>query len=205
MIRVLCFAGALAGGVSLSQFPEFSQQYLQRLGGQVDALTIVAKDFDASALESGLGREEALQQLTGTQFSEDHQADMRRTFARQARLSENLAILRAASPMERLTMPHRMADTEVLHEVWADFAPAVPVTAAGAVAAGTGLLGGWAMMAAFLGMMMLPFRKRQTRTKPEPKKRAEPAVRQEPSVVHSGPTLVATPPSHVPRLMGAER
>lgn len=36
--RVLALAGGLSGAVGLSQFPEFSQQYLQRLAGQVDAL-----------------------------------------------------------------------------------------------------------------------------------------------------------------------
>ena len=40
MIRTLTLAGALAGAVSLSQFPEFSQQYLQRLSGAVDELLL---------------------------------------------------------------------------------------------------------------------------------------------------------------------
>ncbi|NRB05388.1 MAG: DUF2937 family protein, partial [Rhodobacteraceae bacterium] len=44
--RAIALAGGLAGGLSLSQFPEFSQQYLQRLGGAVDALAVVVTDFD---------------------------------------------------------------------------------------------------------------------------------------------------------------
>ncbi|MBU0778826.1 MAG: DUF2937 family protein, partial [Alphaproteobacteria bacterium] len=35
MIRALALIGGLAGGAALSQYPEFSQQYLQRLAGQV--------------------------------------------------------------------------------------------------------------------------------------------------------------------------
>ncbi|MCK4862479.1 MAG: DUF2937 family protein, partial [Rhodobacteraceae bacterium] len=33
--------GAVALGVSMSQFPEFTQQYQQRLGGAVDELRII--------------------------------------------------------------------------------------------------------------------------------------------------------------------
>ncbi|MEM9851772.1 MAG: DUF2937 family protein, partial [Pseudomonadota bacterium] len=48
----------LAGGCAMlcatSQFPEFSQQYVQRLGGAVDELRRVAADFDASARAAGL-------------------------------------------------------------------------------------------------------------------------------------------------------
>ena len=39
----------LVFAVALSQFPAFSDQYVQRLGGQVDALAQVAADFDRSA------------------------------------------------------------------------------------------------------------------------------------------------------------
>ena len=36
ILRVLAVAAGLAGAGTLSQFPEFSQQYVQRLGGAVD-------------------------------------------------------------------------------------------------------------------------------------------------------------------------
>ena len=53
MIRTLTLAGALAGAVSLSQFPEFSQQYLQRLSGAVDELRGLVLAFDATAGAAG--------------------------------------------------------------------------------------------------------------------------------------------------------
>jgi len=34
LLRAVTFAGGLAGAVGLSQFPEFSQQYTQRLAGR---------------------------------------------------------------------------------------------------------------------------------------------------------------------------
>lgn len=161
MLRVLTIAGGLAGAAGLSQYPEFSQQYTQRLAGQVDALSEVVADFEASALRSGLTRTQAFEQMVGTQFLEDRQADMRRTFTRHAALSDNLEQLRAASAMQRLTMPQRLMDSETLQKTWTDFAPAVPLSASGAVAAGAGFVGGWAVLAALLALLAWPFRRKR--------------------------------------------
>ena len=51
-------AGGIAGAVALSQFPEFSQQYLQRLSGAVDELKAITVAFDLSARVAGLSRED---------------------------------------------------------------------------------------------------------------------------------------------------
>lgn len=161
MRGILSLLGAMAGAAGLSQFPEFSQQYLQRLAGQVDALTVVAADFDRSAMKNGLTRDQALDQMTGTPFLSDRQADLRRTFLRQAVLSDNLAQLRAASPFERMAMPQRLADPETLQATWADFRPAVPVTVDGALSAGVGGVAGWGVMAGLLSLLLWPFRRRR--------------------------------------------
>lgn len=150
MLRVLTIAGGLAGAAGLSQYPKFSQQYTQRLAGQVDALSEVVADFEASALRSGLTRTQAFEQMVGTQFLEDRQADMRRTFTRHA-----------ASAMQRLTMPQRLMDSETLQKTWTDFAPAVPLSASGAVAAGAGFVGGWAALAAIFALLAWPFRRKR--------------------------------------------
>ncbi len=202
MIRALCLVGGLAGAAGLSQFPEFSQQYVQRLAGQVDALTVVVKEFDASALAEGMGREEALQDLSGSDFQLRHQADMRAMFARHARLADNLTVLQAASPLQRLILPHRMADGPTVQEVWSDFTPAVPVSTAGAAAAGAGFVGGWATLAALLGALAMPFRRRKTVAKAAPK-RHEPGLRLDPPLAR--PTLVAQTPDSRPRLAGVQR
>lgn len=172
MRRIIALAGGIAGAALLSQYPAFTQQYLQRLAGQVDALTVVAKDFDASAMAAGLGREEALAQMTDTTFLNARQADMRRTFARHVRLADNLQALRDATPMERIAMPQRMVDPATLSATWGDFEPALPLSAPGAVTAGGGFVAGWAMIAAVLALLTAPFR-RQTNAP----RRAEPALR----------------------------
>ncbi|MCK0096320.1 DUF2937 family protein [Yoonia sp. F2084L] len=202
MIRALCLIGGLTGAAGLSQFPEFSQQYLQRLAGQVDELTRQVVEFDQTALAEGLGREEMLQAMAETPVVAAQEAMWRRTFARHARLSENLMVLRDATPMQRLTLPHRMADPATVQAVWADFTPAMPLSAAGATSAGAGFLGGWAGFAAFLALLTLPFRRAKTQ-RPEPTKRRQPVVKMDPPVAR--PALVATTPSHLPKLAGVQR
>ena len=160
MLRILAMIGGVSGAAGLSQFPEFSQQYLQRLAGKVDALTAVVADFDASADENGLSRDAALAELSGTPFLEDRQNDLRRSFADHARLSSDLAQLRAASPLQRLTMPQRLDDLETLQAAWADFRPAIPATLDGAVTAGIGYISGWGLVAGLLSLLAWPFRRR---------------------------------------------
>lgn len=159
MLRILALAGGIAGGAGLSQFPEFSQQYLQRLAGQVDALHSVVADFDRSAARNLLTRAQALEQMTGTAFLDDRRADLAATFARHDRLAANLAELRAASPLRRMTMPQRLADPETLAATWADFRPAVPVTPDGLIAAGIGLGLGWLAVWGVMGALAWPFRR----------------------------------------------
>ena len=117
--------------------------------------------FDATATTHGLTREAALGQMAGTPVLADQQQDQRAVFARQARLAENLATLRAASPLERLTMPQRFGDTDTLRATYADFRPAIPATADGAITAGIGYVGGWAGVALIWKVLAMPFRRRR--------------------------------------------
>lgn len=159
MARFLTLVGGLAGAAALSQFPEFSQQYLQRLAGQADALAAVMTTFDNSAAKAGLTREAALAELSGTTFRDAHQADMRDTILRAERIGRDLAFLRAAGPLERLVLPHRFRDTETLAATWADFRPAMPVTPEGAASGGIGFALGWALVSFLLGLLLAPFRR----------------------------------------------
>ncbi len=162
MWRLVAILGGVSGAVALSQFPEFSQQYLQRLAGKVDALSVVVADFDASAANNGMNREAALAQMTGSQFDIDHQADLRGTFAQAALLTSNLATLRSASPLARLTMPQRLADPDTLQATWADFKPAIPTTPDGAMTAGIGYVAGWGVAGLLARLVARPFRRRRS-------------------------------------------
>ena len=51
MRRMLATIGGLGLAVTMSQFPEYAQQYTQRLGGAVDELRVVTEDFDRAENE----------------------------------------------------------------------------------------------------------------------------------------------------------
>ena len=199
MIRTLALAGGIAGAAVCSQYPEFAQQYLQRLAGQVDALEIVVTDFEASAMRAGLTRGQALGELTGTPFLADRQADMRRTFRRYAVLSDNLATLRAASPLDRIAMPQRLADPATFAATWTDYRPAMPVTAAGIVTGGVGFALGWAAIRALWALLKRPFRRRAGPAAPRRATANRQPARVEPIVLRDAPV------SPVPRLSGVRR
>lgn len=157
----LALAGGIAGAVALSQFPEFSQQYLQRLAGQVDALTRVEADFDRTATQAGYTRDQALAELSGAGFIGAQGDMMRTTFARLDGLSADLAALRGAGVVQRLTMPHHLADPELLQATWGDFKPAVPVTVDGAISAALGYGLGWGLVVLLLGLPRRLFARRK--------------------------------------------
>ncbi|MEL7090757.1 MAG: DUF2937 family protein [Pseudomonadota bacterium] len=151
-------AGLACGGIG-AQFPEFSQQYVQRLGGAVDALGEVVADFDASAAAEGLSREEALAQMTGSAFVARRRADMERTFMRYDRLSADLVALEGAGSFTRASMALRMTDRDVARAAWGAFQPAVPLNFAGAMFAGTGFLAGLIAAGAALRLAAWPWRR----------------------------------------------
>ena len=162
MRGALRLAFAAIAAASLSQFPALSDQYVQRLGGQVDALARVADDFDASATRAGLTRTAALDDLSGSAFRDLHGQDMRQVFTRLDRAQADLTLLRAASPLERMAFPWRFRDPATLTATLGDFRPAVPLTATGLMAAGIGFLLGlalWSAVAALITRRPAPLRR----------------------------------------------
>lgn len=164
MLKTLALVGGLLGAAVVSQFPEFTQQYTQRLAGQVEALGTVIADFDASALRADMSRDEALASMGGSEFLENRRHDMRNTIARHDRLTGDLAALKVATPIERLTMPQRVADTELAIATYNDFVPALPFTVAGAISALVGYAAGWGLVTVILSILLWPFRRKKTRS-----------------------------------------
>lgn len=161
ILRALALAGGLLGGAAASQFPEFSQQYTQRLGGAVDALGEVVADFDASAAAAGLSRDAALAELRGSTFLDARRSDMSRTFERYDSLRADLNVLQGAGPFMRAYHAARMTDRDVARAAMAAFEPAVPITMPGGVFAGTGFLAGSIAVWAVLRVLFWPFRRRR--------------------------------------------
>ena len=121
MIGFLRLAVAVCCAIVLSQFPAFSDQYVQRLGGQVDALSRVAEEFDISAQAAGLTRDQAFADLGGSTFRDAHRDNMRDVFTRLDRTRGDLQMLRIAGPLERMLLPHRLRDPETLAAAWGEF------------------------------------------------------------------------------------
>ncbi|MAM63077.1 DUF2937 family protein [Maritimibacter sp. UBA3975] len=163
-MRVLALAGGLAGAVSLSQFPEFSQQYVQRLSGAVDELRAVTVVFDGAASAAGLTREEALREMqsgnSGLVASVGSGIGDR--IGRYERLSADYEALAPVTPVKRLANFWRFRDRELVERTWSHYQPAVPVTVDGALTAGIGFVAGWSIIAGLLALLLRPFRRRRT-------------------------------------------
>lgn len=143
MGRLINLGGGLLALFAASQFPEYSQQYVQRLGGAVDELNLVASDFDNSAQAVGFTRETALASMVGNEFQRRRKADMERLFARLERLSAHYAALRGADAFARLQAIARFDDTRIAARAWDDFKPAIPLTFDGLSFAAGGFVAGF--------------------------------------------------------------
>lgn len=161
ILKTLTLIGGMCGAAVLSQFPEFTQQYMQRLGGQVDALSVVIQDFDTSARKADMTREAALASMGGSVFLENRRSDMRATIERHQKLGDDLTVLTQATPIARVSMPHRLRDQALVRATYDTFRPALPLTIEGAVSAGIGFVGGWAVVAGLFHFLLWPFRRRR--------------------------------------------
>jgi hypothetical protein len=155
---------ALLGGVVLalvaSQFPEYAQQYTQRLGGAVDELRTITTAFDSEAAAAGLTRDQAIARYTGSSdsFLKRQGGSMTRTFARYQQLTALLAEVRGDGPIDRLRHLPDYFDTDIGARTLDDFKPALPATEEGLLYALVGLLVGYAVTSALWSLLMLPFR-----------------------------------------------
>ncbi len=138
--RFIVGAAAAAGAIAASQFPEFAQQYRQRLGGALHEVQDIVADFDATAAGSKMSRDQAVQHLLAANeaFLRDQGAHVQRTLHRLDRLSEQRARLESAPALARPVIALSQPDPSVLRGTWGDFEPAVPTTPSGFVWAAIG-------------------------------------------------------------------
>ncbi|HQZ13925.1 MAG TPA: DUF2937 family protein [Devosia sp.] len=163
MRKTLSAVGGLALGLMLSQFPEYAQQYTQRLGGAVDELRIITAEFDAAATAAGLTREDALARYTaaGDSFLADRGTSMAATFRRYDALSAALVEIQGATGWERFTELPKYLDSDIGTRTMQAFKPGVPVTMEGFAYAGAGFLLGYFITSGFARFLGLPFRRRR--------------------------------------------
>lgn len=160
-MRLFPLAGGLVGALAFSQFPEFSQQYVQRLSGAVDELRAVTILVDGAAAAVGKTREEALDEMRSgnSALISDMGSGLAERVARYERLRSDYEALRPATPVARLGKFYRIRDPELVGRTWEHYQPAVPVTVDGFLTAGIGFAFGWALIAGVLSLLLRPFRR----------------------------------------------
>ncbi|GGB29772.1 DUF2937 family protein [Allosediminivita pacifica] len=147
IVRVLALVGGLTGAAGLSQFPEYSQQYMQRLGGAVDELGRSVQRLESDARRVGLTPAEYLAALSGEGDLAAKQAgNLRADLARYDRLRADLRALEGAGPFMRAKLATHLGDRQIATRAFDAYKPAMPLTFEGAVFAGTGFLAGWAVL-----------------------------------------------------------
>ena len=162
LLRAITMAGGLAGAAGLSQFPEYSQQYVQRLGGAVDELSRFVAEFDADATAVGMTRQAALADLgQGGAMGARRAGTMAATIARHDRLRADLEELGRAGPFTRLYRAGHLGDAEIAAKAWAAYRPALPLTVEGASFAGLGFVAGMAGIGLVLSLLGRVFRRKR--------------------------------------------
>ncbi|WP_157969951.1 DUF2937 family protein [Pelagibacterium sediminicola] len=163
MKRLICLAGAVIGAAGVSQVPEFSQQYAQRLGGAIDELSAVIARFDADAAASGLSRTEGLERYSGSPdaFLVDRGQSMEAVFTRHGQFVAQRRAFDTAAPLEKLPALTRYFDTDVGAAALEDYEPAIPVTAEGLAYAAIGLGLGYSVVWTIWTLIAAPFRRRR--------------------------------------------
>ena len=162
LFRAMVLAGGIAGAAGFSQFPEYSQQYTQRLAGAVDELARVVKAFDADAAGLDLTREAALADMAvAGGMAEARAQSMRRVFDRYEKISNDLSALRAKAPVVQAMQLWRMTDLDVARQAWRDFRPAVPLTMEGIGFGTAGFLIGAGLIGAMRAILGRYTRKRR--------------------------------------------
>lgn len=143
--RLIALSAGLFGGIILSQAPELTQQYRQRIGGALDELRVLVDSFDRQAAESRIDREQALTLYGASNepFLQQQGETMRQTIARFETLQSQQRQLADASPMMKPLVLIEHADQAIITNAWRDFEPAVPLTLPGMVWAAAGFAAGW--------------------------------------------------------------
>jgi hypothetical protein len=136
--RILCVVGA----VLFSQFPEFMQQYLQRLEGHLDEARLVVDRFKDAAAQSGMSLD---QLVAGAAQNPDPSMGklggvIQAAVARVDELRASDAALRGASIVARPFVFLTHMDRGIARATLAIYKPAVPTTAEGLIYAGLGII-----------------------------------------------------------------
>lgn len=144
-VRRFALAIGLLFALLGTQWPEFSQQYRQRLGGALDEVTRALAAFDADAAAQSLTPDDALKRLADNPdpLAKARADAVREDLARKQRDSDALAAMKEAGPLARLAVMARDFDPEVAAGAYQAYEPAVPLGKEGWIVGLVGFAIGW--------------------------------------------------------------
>ena len=140
IVRRIALFIALLFGLSMTQVPEFVEQYRQRLGGAIDELAAVVARFDSDSAQHGLTQGGGIDRLHANddKFVRERGDEMQDDVARLANLRAAQAAFREEGPVARLATFVTHYDGRIARGAYSDFEPAVPTSPE---ALGLGLVG----------------------------------------------------------------
>jgi hypothetical protein len=148
LIRRLALFFAMIFGVIGAQFPEYAQQYRQRLGGAIDELNAIITRFDQDAAQSGLSEPDGIARLQHNPdvFVQGRGDQMREIVARRDKLEKQSQIYTDGGSVKRVWELATQADPYIAWRAYESFEPGVPVTTEGFVSAAIGFVVGWGLI-----------------------------------------------------------
>ena len=171
-LLVLCVG--LVCGAGASQGPEFTQQYLQRLGGWVDSYQDMVSRLDLRAKQFDLTREQYIAALLASTDPKVRKeaANIETWPVYLKKYTEMQKMLQnGASWMQPFTLLQNYNDpafSPIIQATLAEYKPGAPITSEGAAFGGAGFIGGWlltAIAAAMLGAPINMIRRRREKPK----------------------------------------
>lgn len=150
------------GGIIGGQFPGFTSQYEQRLGGAIAELRTIVTRFDQDAEKQSLTRQEALETYdrANDEFLVKQGGAMREVFMRFDKLKNHQQALQDATILEQAIGFVQFYDPELAQATWAQYDVSVPLNLEGGLFAFLGGILAWFAALCGWGVARLPFRRR---------------------------------------------
>lgn len=132
-MRFLNITAALAGGGVLAQFPEYYQQYLQRLAGRLDEQRQRAQEIANDASAQGLDVQAYIARFLDSPSHALEGERMADALESATRLGTAYDALARADAWQQLPIFLRHVDPALAHDTGSLFQPALPLGLAGLI------------------------------------------------------------------------
>jgi hypothetical protein len=153
MRKIILIVSGLLGASLFSQFPEFFQQYTQRLGGRLDEVNLQVANVDKRAAAESMTRYDYVRHFMKNsdgviRREGDNLADI---LGRQIALARAYNALHKSAPLWRAAVFSEHFDPDIAFPTFDAYRPAIPLTAEGGIYSGTGFFTSWLIMYMFVG------------------------------------------------------